>query len=105
MSTAPDQQRREPGLPLDEAAARLSELLQQPDGLDGALDEARGLGKDLAAALPLRLTLERAKGVVMGARGVDQDEAFASLRTLSQRANRPLRLVAAEIAESGQVPD
>jgi hypothetical protein len=105
MTSASDHRRRESGLPLDAAAARLAELLDQPGGVDGALEEARGLGKDLAAALPLRLTIERAKGVVMGARGVDADAAFAHLRTLSQRSNRPLRLVAAEIAESGHVPD
>ena len=105
MTEAQEHARREAGLPLDAAAARLAELLDQPGGLDGSLDEARELGRDLAAALPLRLTIERAKGVVMGARGIDPDEAFDYLRSLSQRANRPLRLVAAEIAESGTVPD
>ena len=105
MTDAPDTSRREPGLPLGEAAARLAALLDQDGGPDGSLAEARNLSHDLAAALPLRLTIERAKGVVMGARGVDADGAFAHLRRLSQRSNRPLRLVAAEIAESGRVPD
>ena len=105
MTDAPEKPRRSPGLPLDEAAARLAELLDRDGGPDGALGEARDLSHDLAAALPLRLTIERAKGVVMGARGVDEDAAFAHLRTLSQRSNRPIRLIAAEIAESGQVPD
>jgi hypothetical protein len=103
--TTSERPRREPGLSLDAAAARLSELLERPGGLDGGLEEARGLGRDLAAALPLRLTIERAKGVVMGARGLGEDEAFAYLRSLSQRANRPLRLVVEQIADSGRVPD
>jgi hypothetical protein len=103
--TTSERHRRGPGLTLDAAAARLSELLEQPGGLDGGLEEARGLGRDLAAALPLRLTIERAKGVVMGARGLGEDEAFAYLRSLSQRANRPLRLVVEQIADSGRVPD
>ena len=105
MTVAHQHPRREPGLPLDEAAARLAEILAQDGGPDGELLEARNLSRDLAAALPLRLTIERAKGVVMGARGVDPDGAFAHLRALSQRSNRPLRLVAAEIAETGTVPD
>ena len=105
MTDVPEHTRRSPGLPLDQAASRLAELLDRDGGPDGSLGEARTLSHDLAAALPLRLTIERAKGVVMGARGVDPDAAFAHLRALSQRSNRPLRLVAAEIAESGQVPD
>ena len=105
MTTAPEHPRRPAGLPLDAAAARLAELLADDCVVDGSLEEARRLSQDLAAALPLRLHIERAKGVVMGAKRVGEDDAFDHLRTLSQRTNRPLRLVAAEIAESGQLPD
>ena len=92
------------GVPLEEAAARLHELLEAPGGPDGSLDEARALSGDLRFALPNRFVIERAKGVVMGATQCDAEEAFEQLRRQSQRTNRPLREVAAEVADTGSVP-
>lgn len=91
-------------LPLEEAAVRLHDLLLEPVLGDGALAEARALSDDLRHALPNRLVIERAKGVVMGATGCDADAAFTELRRESQRTNRPLREVAAEVASTGRLP-
>jgi hypothetical protein len=104
MSTTEDRGRRRDGLPLEEAANRLHELLAAEGGPDGALAEARALSGDLRHALPNRFVIERAKGVVMGALGCDVEEAFDELRRESQRTNRPLRDVAAEVAEAGRIP-
>lgn len=98
-------EQRRAGLPLEEAASRLFEILQAPGGPDGALDEARLLSADLQSALPYRFVIERAKGVVMGARGCDAESAFRLLRQWSQHQNRPLRSVAEEIATTGRLPE
>src|SRR6476469_6662097 len=101
QSTAAPRSRHEDGLPpqrsLAEAAQRLHELLQEPEGPDGALGEARSLASDLHRALPGRFVIERAKGVVMGRLDCDDDEAFRRLRQLSQRRNVPLRRIAEEV--------
>lgn len=91
-------------LPLEEAAVRLHELLRGPALVDGALAEARAISDDLRHALPNRFVIERAKGVVMGATGCDAGAAFTELRRESQRTNRPLREVAAEVASTGRLP-
>lgn len=104
MSTTEDRGRRREGLPLEEAAHRLHELLVAEGDTDGALAEARALSGDLRHALPNRFVIERAKGVVMGALGCDVEEAFDELRRESQRTNRPLREVAADVAEAGRIP-
>lgn len=96
--------RGRPSLPLDALAVRLFEILQDGGAADGALEEARALSADLRDALPTRFTIERAKGVVMGATGCGAEEAFQHLRTLSQRQNRPLRDLAEEIATTGRLP-
>jgi AmiR/NasT family two-component response regulator len=104
MSSTEERGARRARLPLEEAAARLHELLEQPETVDGALEEARALSGDLFQALPNRFVIERAKGVVMGATGCDAEEAFTELRRESQRTNRPLRDVAEEVASSGRLP-
>lgn len=103
MGTTDERGGRRAALPLEEAAARLHELLAAPEGPDRNLDEARTLSNDLRYALPNRFVIERAKGVVMGARGCPPEEAFAELRRESQRANRPLREIAAEVASTGRI--
>jgi hypothetical protein len=103
--SAPTDEPRIQSVSLSDAASRLRALLAQEGGPDGSLEEARRLSGDLAAALPHRLDIERAKGVLMGRDGCSPDEAFVLLRQLSQRTNRPLRHLAAEIAETGLLPD
>ena len=104
MTTTEQRNFRRGGLPLEQAAARLYELLRADGGPNGTLDEARVLSGDLRLALPNRLVIERAKGVVMGATGCTPDEAFVHLRQASQRSNRPLRELAEEVATSGRLP-
>jgi hypothetical protein len=105
MSTTEDRPWRRPALSLEDAAARLHELLSRPGGLDDeTLDEARTLSEDLHQALPNRFAIERAKGVVMGATVCGPDDAFDRLRRESQRANRRLRDIAEELARTGRLP-
>jgi GAF domain-containing protein len=57
------------------------------------------LAKQLETAIESRDLIGQAKGILMTRTGVDADGAFALLRDLSQRQNRKLRDVAAEIVE------
>ena len=62
--------------------------------------DAKALGEQLTQALESRVVIEQAKGLLM-ATGMTADEAFAALRTTSQRRNRKIHDVAADlIAES-----
>lgn len=58
----------------------------------------------LEAALGSRDVIGQAKGVLMEREGLTAEEAFSRLRTTSQAVNRPIRELAAEIAETGVVP-
>ena len=52
---------------------------------------------NLTIALASRAVIEQAKGVLITQHGDSDDEAFAELRRLSQRANRKLRDVAVDV--------
>lgn len=54
----------------------------------------RDLGDQLRQAMQSRAVIEQAKGILMGARGCSEQEAFALLVELSQTSNRKLREVA-----------
>lgn len=58
----------------------------------------------LEAALRNRDVIGQAKGVIMNRETVTADEAFARLRTLSQRQNRPVRDIAEDVVRTGEVP-
>lgn len=49
------------------------------------------------ADLAARKTIERAKGLLMKERGVDEEEAFRTLRKLAMDTGRPLGAVAADL--------
>jgi len=51
----------------------------------------------MRAALDSRAVIDRAVGVVMAQEGVDQQQAFALLVARSQKGNRKLGVVAAEL--------
>jgi GAF domain-containing protein len=58
---------------------------------------ARTLSSQLEAAMASRAVIEQAKGVIMGARAIDPDEAFNLLRRTSQTENRKLRDIAVDV--------
>jgi GAF domain-containing protein len=62
-------------------------------------DSAYRLTQQLQEALTSRAVIDQAKGILMGQRGVGVDEAFAVLRTTSQRENRKLRDIAQELVD------
>jgi transcriptional regulator with GAF, ATPase, and Fis domain len=62
--------------------------------------EARSVRTNLEAAIDSRDLIGQAKGLIMAREGVGSDEAFDRLRERSQRANRKLRDVAAELVAS-----
>jgi GAF domain-containing protein len=59
--------------------------------------DARELSEGLAEAMKHRAVIEQAKGLLMGAEGVDEDEAFRILVRASQRENLKLRAIAQRI--------
>jgi GAF domain-containing protein len=59
--------------------------------------DAHQLGQDMAEAMKSRATIEQAKGILMAAQRCGPDDAFNVLVRASQRENRKLRDMAAEI--------
>jgi GAF domain-containing protein len=70
-----------------------------------AVHDARTTAEQLRAAMHARAVIEQAKGVVMANRRCDADTAFAVLVKASQTANRKLRDIAADVAETGVLPE
>jgi GAF domain-containing protein len=64
--------------------------------------DARHLSEQLGQAMQYRAVIEQAKGIVMATGGGSPDEAFQILVRASQRENRKLRDIAAEIVERAQ---
>ncbi len=67
----------------------------------GALREE---AESLAHALAARKDIERAKGLLMEKEGLSEQEAFARLRSASQRSGRSLRVVARAVVATMQRP-
>jgi GAF domain-containing protein len=65
---------------------------------------ARELSTNLQLALESRATIEQAKGILIAQSGVDPDEAFQLLVRASQRTNKKLREVAAELVQKAIKP-
>lgn len=63
------------------------------------------LSEHLRTALSSRSVIDQALGIIMGRRHCTSDEAFAILRTISQRRNIKLRAVAADLVETISRPD
>lgn len=70
-----------------------------------ALNEAQDQATNLEAALESSRVIGVAVGVLMSARKVTQEQAFTLLRVASQNLHRKLRSIAAEVAETGALPD
>jgi GAF domain-containing protein len=62
------------------------------------------LSDHLRIALSSRSVIDQAIGIVMAQRRCEPDEAFATLRTISQRRNIKLRDIAAELVEATRRP-
>jgi hypothetical protein len=62
-----------------------------------SVDECLGVISHLENALESRDTIGQAKGILMARQGISADEAFEVLRRASQRSNRKLRDVAADV--------
>jgi GAF domain-containing protein len=61
--------------------------------------DARELSEGLGEAMKHRAVIEQAKGLLMGAEGCDEDEAFQMLVRASQRENVKLRTIAQRIID------
>ena len=73
----------------------------QTPGRSPAYWDARALSEQLTQALESRLVIERAKGLLMSG-GITSDQAFDLLRKVSQRENRKLRDVAAQVIDAAE---
>ena len=71
---------------IDTAIARFRQI-------DGLKNELRKTKDDLAA----RKTIERAKGLLMQHHGMTEEQAFSSMRTMSQQQGKPLKDVAESV--------
>ena len=58
----------------------------------------------LETVISSRDVIGQAKGIIMARRKVTADMAFERLRSLSQQRNQPVRDLAREITETGQLP-
>ena len=59
----------------------------------------------LTEALVARDVIGQAKGILMANRGIDADDAFALLSRTSQNQNVKVRVVAEQVARTGQLPE
>ncbi|HEX4100746.1 MAG TPA: ANTAR domain-containing protein, partial [Pseudonocardiaceae bacterium] len=62
------------------------------------------LADHLRIALSSRSVIDQAIGIVMAKRGCSPEAAFTTLRTVSQRRNIKLRVVATELVDATQTP-
>ncbi len=69
------------------------------------LSTARRAGEKLQAQLEERLWVDRAKGVLMTARGIGENEAFVLLRGAAMHANVRVGEVSRSVAEAAQWAD
>ncbi|HEY6747969.1 MAG TPA: GAF and ANTAR domain-containing protein [Mycobacteriales bacterium] len=61
------------------------------------VDSKAALAGQLERAMTSRAVIEQAKGIIMGRKNCDADQAFAELVRWSQRANRKLHVIASDI--------
>ncbi|GAA0292917.1 GAF and ANTAR domain-containing protein [Kineococcus aurantiacus] len=89
-----------------EEAQRALELFAQYAavalGNAAALARAGERAQNLQVAMQSRAVIEQAKGVLIARHGLDAEAAFEHLALLSQRANRKLRDIAAEIVDGAR---
>ena len=71
------------------------------------LAEARAEARSLTEALETRRIVERAKGMLMTAESLSEQDAYARMRSASQRTGQPMRAIAEALLAtlSGAAPD
>ena len=78
------------------------------DGLDGSPERWEALceeNRQLREALDSRSAIERAKGILMGRFGYDEQEAFSLLVTTARRRHRKVRMIASELLMGACFPE
>jgi hypothetical protein len=85
------------GEPDRDSIARLVEFAGGAIANLQLVEASRLLVDQMQTAMQSRAVIDQARGILMALHGCDADEAFAILRTTSQRANRKLRDIAQEI--------
>ncbi|HZU58499.1 MAG TPA: ANTAR domain-containing protein [Actinocrinis sp.] len=78
------------------------------DGPDGSPERWEALceeNRQLREALDSRSAIERAKGILMGRFGYDEQEAFALLVTTARRRHRKVRMIASELLMGACFPE
>jgi GAF domain-containing protein len=65
----------------------------------------RDSNRNLELALDSNRTVGMAVGILMAVHRLEEDAAFALLRSSSQRLNRKLRTLSADVVRTGQLPD
>ncbi|MGI8666290.1 MAG: ANTAR domain-containing protein [Jatrophihabitans sp.] len=93
-----------PGAFDDEAITTATVLTTHVSSLV-ALYEAEGKAEHLETALSTSRQIGAAVGVLMAHHKVTQDQAFVMLRTASQHLHRKLRDVAADVVDTGTLPE
>jgi GAF domain-containing protein len=93
----------ESGDPWSESSSPLAKRLASQAGAvlanAKAFSQVEQLNSTLRKALETRTIIGQAQGVLMARQGIEADAAFDILRRASQRTNRKLRDIAAEIVE------
>lgn len=91
-----DEDRRVAAVLAEQAAIAVTAALRHYDEVT--------LSDHLRTALSSRSVIDQAVGVIIGQRRCTADEAFAMLRTISQRRNIKLRVVAADLVATSSRP-
>jgi len=92
----------------DHVVAGSAGFAQQVADSMAAVEEYRAaatLAHHLSEAMKSRAVIEQAKGILIADHGIDADQAFAMLVSLSQRTNTKLRHVAQRLVEGRQTRD
>jgi GAF domain-containing protein len=87
----------------DDQAVQLGELFAVPAAIAAqnaqVLAQTRRLAAELQSALASRAVIDQAIGILMSRTGSSADEAFASLRTMSQSQHQKLSVVATSVVD------
>jgi transcriptional regulator with GAF, ATPase, and Fis domain len=89
----------------DEHACAVGSILAAHAAIAMQAAREQHRAEHLGQAVESNREIGMAMGVIMALRGLPRDEAFTLLRRASQHLNRKLRDVAAEVVDTGQLPE